>query len=231
MSITFIKSGHKYIDDSTGQSLLPSTYFINKFFEKFDTEKWSKHVAQRDGITVEEVKSMWDKKKKYSCDFGTHIHAYAEALIKHLAEPKPIDKKEDTYFKQIKKFFQTEGYTFTDAEKIVGSANIGIAGQVDAVSKKENGIYLIDWKTNKSIDQTGFRDKRALPPIEHLQDCNFSKYSLQLSLYRYILETENNWNIQGLILVHLLPTGDYNKYKVPYLKEEIISMLKHAGKL
>jgi len=46
-----------------------------------------------------------------------------------------------------------------------------------------------------------------------------------------MLETENNWNIQGLILVHLLPTGDYNKYKVPYLKEEIISMLKHAGKL
>jgi len=231
MSITFIKEGHKYIHDDTGKELLSSTTFISEFFEKFDTERWSKHIADRDNMTVQEVLDMWEKKRQESCDFGTAVHTYAESLIKKTKVPQPKTEKEKVYFTAINEFFDKENHKFFDAEKIIGSSVYELGGQIDALSKTDKGIFLVDWKTNKSIDMSGFRDKRALEPIGHLQDCNYSKYSLQLSLYRYILEKEYNLKVAGQILIHLLPSGEYIQYDIEYLKDEIKKMLAHSGRL
>jgi len=231
MSITFIQEGHKYIHDDTGKELLSSTTFISKFFEKFDTEKWSRHIANRDNMTVQEVVDMWGKKNQESRDFGTTVHNYAQSLIKKTKVPEPRTGKEKVYFTAINKFFDKENHEFFDAEKIIGSPVYELGGQIDALSKTDKGIFLVDWKTNKSIDMSGFRDRRALEPIDHLQDCNYSKYSLQLSLYRYILEKEYNWKVAGQILIHLLPSGDYIKYDIEYLNDEIKKMLAHSGRL
>ncbi len=231
MSITFIQDGHKYIHDESGKELQSSTQFISEFFEKFDTERWSNHIALRDGLTVKQVLDMWEKKSIASREFGKLVHSYAESLIRKTKSPIPSTKTERTYFNAVNDFMRDEEHDFIEAEKVIGSPIYCIGGQIDALSKTDKGIFLIDWKTNRSIDMTGFRDRRCSEPISHLQDCNFSKYSLQLSLYRYIMEIEYGQKIAGQILVHLTPDGRYEKYEIDYLKDEIVSMLAVTGRL
>ncbi len=226
--ITFIEKGHKYIHE--GRELESATEFISQFFEKFDKEKWSKHVAKRDGLTVEEVLELWKNKADASCKFGHYVHNYAEALIKKTKTPEPVTKNHKTYFKAIDKFMENENHEFFDAEKIIGSSTIGIAGMIDGLSRTDEGIFLIDWKTNKRIEKYGYNNRTCPPPLELLQDCKFSKYTLQLSLYRYILEKFYGWDVAGMMLVHL-KAENYDIHEVKYLKEEIKTMLAHAGKL
>ena len=228
-SITFIEKGHKYIHD--GNQLESATEFISQFFEKFDTNKWSTYVAKRDGMPVQEVLDMWEKKKNFSCEFGTFIHNYAEDLIKKKTPKKPQTDMQKNYYQAIDSFMKNESHEFFDAEKIIGSPKHSIAGTIDGLSKKNNGIYLIDWKTNKKIDTYGYNDKRCLSPIHYLADCNFTKYTLQLSLYRFILENDYGWKVKGQKLVHLKPDGSYFIHKINYLKDEIVLMLHHTGKI
>ena len=42
-------------------------------------------------------------------------------------------------------------------------------------------------------------------PLEQLADCNFWIYSLQLNLYRYILETECAFDVSGMYLAVVHP--------------------------
>ncbi|MBK8660973.1 MAG: hypothetical protein IPN18_03865 [Ignavibacteriales bacterium] len=59
---------------------------------------------------------------------------------------------------------------------------------------------IYDWKTNKSIDEYGYGGKRGTrPPTYDLPDCNFYHYSLQLSLYKYLLENYHDVKIGNLI--------------------------------
>ncbi len=229
--IRFFEKDHVYIDEDTGIRLDSATEFISMFFEKFDKEKWSRYVAKKDNISVQEVLDKWEKKKKWSCEFGTSVHNYAEDLIKNKKPREPPTELHKKYFDAIDLFMKKEPYKFIYAEKIVGSPKYRIAGTIDAVSKKNNSIYLIDWKTNKKIETCSYNDKRCLSPIHYLPDCNFTKYSLQLSLYRFILEVVYGWKVEGQKLVHLKPNGSYFIHDVDYLKDEIVMMLSHAGRL
>ena len=53
----------------------------------------------------------------------------------------------------------------------------------------EGNIIIVDWKRSEDIR---FENDRCplKPPLQHLTDCNYWLYSLQLNVYRYILETE-----------------------------------------
>jgi ATP-dependent exoDNAse (exonuclease V) beta subunit len=230
-TITFIEKGHKYIHEESGDNLTSATTFIGQFFEKFDADKWSAYVAKRDGMTVQQVLDLWEEKRIFAGEFGTHVHNYAESIIKGTKQPVATIKKHEVYFKGVDEFMITEPHKFFDAEKVIGNPKWGIAGQVDGLSKTEKGIFLVDWKTNKKLDFNAYGDKRATGPINHLQDCNYSKYTLQLSLYRLILEQVYGWEIAGQILVHLTNYGTYHTYNIEYLKDEIVMMLQHDGRI
>ncbi len=229
--IKFIEEGHIYIHEDTGKELISATEFIKQFFEKFNKAKWSNYVAERDNLTVREVLKKWEDKGNRAKNFGTYVHNYAESLIKRLPKPEATTDKHKKYFQAINLFMITEPYQFFDAEKIIGHPEYGIAGTVDAISKKDGQIHLIDWKTNQKIETQAYYDKKCLYPLGYLPDCNFTKYSLQLSLYRYILEKKYRWDVEGQKLVHLQDDGTYHKYEVKYLKKEVKAMLAYTGRL
>lgn len=230
-NIKFIADGHRYLIEETGQELRSATQFISNFFEKFDKDYWSKYIAARDGFTVKDVLKKWNDKSKESMGFGTLVHAYAEALIKNKELPDPLTQRHSVYFSAVDLFMKEEPYEFFDAEKVIGSPSLGIAGTIDGLSKIGDEVFLIDWKTNEKIDFQGYNGKACLKPLDNLPDCNFSKYSLQLSLYRYILEKEDGIAVSGQRLVHLYPDGTYHNIEVPYLKEEVEKMLAFEGVL
>ena len=59
-----------------------------------------------------------------------------------------------------------------------------------------------------------------LKPIQHLDSCNFNSYSLQLSLYAYMLEKRYGYKIAGLYLIHLRE-DEFREYECPYMKKEM----------
>ena len=83
-------------------------------------------------------------------------------------------------------------------------------------------ICIIDWKTNKKIDKTGFNGKRMLGIFGHLESCEFNTYSLQLSVYKTILERNTSIKIEKLLVVHFDTINEQVvEYPIPYMKAEV----------
>ena len=61
-------------------------------------------------------------------------------------------------------------------------------------------------------------------------DWNFYHYSLQLSLYRYILETYYGLKIHNQLIAQLHDDG-VNAHVAPYMKDEITTMLNYRKEL
>ena len=64
----------------------------------------------------------------------------------------------------------------------------------------------------------------------HVMDCNFYHYSLQLSLYRYILEEFYGLKIRNQLIAHL-KDDTVNAIITPYMRDEIVEMLKYREEL
>ena len=113
------------------------------------------------------------------------------------------------------------------SEVILYSEELKISGTVDILAlNKYTGKYdIIDWKTSKKINKKSFNGKMGIKsPTKKIMDCNFSHYSLQLSLYRYILERYYGLEIENQYIVHL-KEDSARPLPTPYLKEDILRML------
>lgn len=131
-----------------------------------------------------------------------------------------------------------------------------IAGQSDRITIANGKVDILDYKTNKEIKTQGFKNyegitQKMLFPLNHLDDCNMNHYALQLSVYMYIILKHNpNLKPGELILQHIIFEEEFDKnpygypihmkdeqgnpivkevipYKVPYLKDEVITLLEH----
>lgn len=88
--------------------------------------------------------------------------------------------------------------------------------------------------TNKKIDQESYFDRNTKKrqmmkfPLDNIQDCNFYHYTLQLSLYAYLLQKINpKFKVKKLIIVHFDHDGNETEYQCEYLKEDVARMLLH----
>ena len=83
-----------------------------------------------------------------------------------------------------------------------------IAGTVDFVGRKPDGNYvLIDWKRSKKLEDnlTNNFNRKAKYPLDDLDDCDGVKYSLQLNIYRYILQKHYGITVDNLIVASFHP--------------------------
>lgn len=96
---------------------------------------------------------------------------------------------------------------------------------------------IVTHNTNKKIETTSFFDNKSKKsvmmkyPLNHLQDCNYNHYTLQLSTYAWMIQKLNpEFEIEDLVLVHFDHNDNMTVYHLPYLKEEVIKMLSHFKK-
>lgn len=103
-------------------------------------------------------------------------------------------------------------------EYIIGSDELGLAGRFDRLywNIQEQEYQIWDFKTDKKIDYTSSNKLK----IFDLPDCAFSKYSLQTSLYKYIIESQTNIKLGNSNIVwfdikgnnwSIIPTTDYTE--------------------
>ena len=85
--------------------------------------------------------------------------------------------------------FLAEGLQIYRTELNVYSAELNVAGQIDALFVDSEGFFVIlDWKRSARISFDSNRE--MLPPLDHLPDCNGYHYAIQLNLYRFMLEAQ-----------------------------------------
>ena len=96
---------------------------------------------------------------------------------------------------------------------------------------------IVTHNTNKKIDLKGFYDSRTKKttkmkfPLNTLDECNYSHYNLQLSTYAYMLTQKHpEFIIEDLVLVHFDHNDNMTVYHLPYLRDEVIRMLRFFEK-
>lgn len=221
----FNDSDHTY--SLNGKNMTSVTTFIGKFKEPFDKDFWSYKKAEEAGVTQQEILNKWESIALYATNKGSKLHNFAENYINNkiidnvIYEPLDIEayNKIETHFLD---FYADTKDTLVPitSELVVGSTELGLCGMVDQLyySNKLDALVIFDWKTNKRLNHRSRFQNKMTGPCAHLDECEMSTYSLQLSTYRYIIEHETDLKIHSCYIVWfnekndsyvLVPCHDY----------------------
>lgn len=223
--LQFVEDTHTYsLKSDPGFVFTSSTTFIHHFFEKFDREKIAQNLLKKpkyEGITKEELFTDWEQ----AASIGTDIHKQLEIYLGNKRKrPKHLKAKQGVQW--IKDTLKPDWAVYT--EVMIFTKELGLSGMMDVlVYNPDTDMYaIVDWKTNKKIYTRSFGGKRGRRgSTADLDDCNFTHYSLQLSLYRYILEEYYGLKVASQVIVHLADNS-YKEYKCEYLKYSLAKMIK-----
>lgn len=193
--------------------------------------------------TVVEILAEWKKTNVEACEIGTafHLEKENEWYDKYndlVRQRVPVSGD----FTCIKNDFSLSREKAVIPEFLVYYScpdNIlHLAGQVDLLIKDGNDIYILDYKTNaKGIKDKAFfnrktkRNVKMFYPISNLDDTVMNHYTLQLSIYAFMIQKINpDFNIKLLKLIHIDREGVETEFEVPYLKDEVTKLFKYHKK-
>lgn len=210
------------------------TGFIEEFFSPFNEgevaaacantkNKKSKYYQK----TIEQVLQMWETTR----EVGHIVHAELE-----------------NWFKDRTNFPQTDrgiaGMTWAEQhlpphweyypELRIAAPPYRLAGTADLLvhNTDKDTWFLLDWKTNSKILKTGYK-MGTHDATKHIVDSNYWHYSLQLSIYKMMLEEYYGIHVKDMAIVHLLEDPDplnpwdLDFYQINYLKHQVIKMFNH----
>jgi len=226
-NITFQEKGHIYNINGDTKYTSVTTWVKNKF-EKFDSDKiidtmmnsskWTNNKYY--GMTKSEIKQLWNKNGKEASEKGTQMHKLFEDYYNEIKINE--QSKTTTEYKYFSEFLSDHNkLTPYRTEWMVYDEDNKISGSIDMVfMNDDNTLSIYDWKRCKSIEKTSSFNKFSIDPkYEDIPDSNYWHYSLQLNMYRKILEEKYNYTIRDMFLVGIHPElhNTYKKIIVPIL--------------
>ena len=224
---------HTYAD-TNGEAYESVSHFIGRFTEPFNGDMIAARCAGKGkymGMTKAQVLQAWEDNKNEAIDHGNRLHDALEMFEKTtIIDPKNEDLR--PFIMAIMKYY--EGYYRSYPETLFYSEKYKLSGTADKpmarTSSKKSIIDIDDYKTNlsKGIEYESPYGKFMLGPLSHLEDCNYNKYSLQLSIYSYLLEQLTGRKI-GKLNIMYIPADDFLSFRripTPYLKYEVMQMLE-----
>lgn len=231
----FDSASHTYTDPKERFKYTSVTRWVEKYKKPFDEKAAAARIALREGISIETILEVWEKKRNDSKHFGTKIHKLLEEynsngiIINN--ELAPVL----TSFKDLNLKFNKN----TFFEKLVFNRELKIAGTSDVIIHNDDKytFNVYDFKTNKKLRYSSPFKENLLYPLEQYPACEFYTYSLQLSMYAYLYklmsgleplrlkifwfsreEPENYSNLNGVWVT----------INVPYMEDDIIRCLNNG---
>ena len=211
------------------------------------------------GMTPDEIKTQWKSGGEKQSGAGTSLHEDIEAFMNQWLVDEDDNLIHSTHQLLLDSFLEDQEYDdaivkndseeftfFLDfvrinnhlkpyrTEWMIYHEDIKLAGSVDMTYVNDDGsIDIYDWKRCKDITgENSFGEFGISPVTQHLPHCNFWHYSLQLNVYKAILEDKYGIKVRNLYLVKLHPesvVGSYELIEVADLQREvgdIFNMLK-----
>ena len=227
--IEFFEEGHKYVID--GATCVPRsvTGLVHQFEVPFDADgtigkmrkgsNWNlkkKDYTKPNGeiMTDAEIKDKWDKNRDVSSRRGTLMHWQIEMFLNGAKIFGPFSTEFGYFLNFYQKFMLEKGLEAVRTEFSVFHSGLVCAGQIDLLARYAGtkSYVILDWKRSKEI-RTSNRFQRLKAPLRHLDQTNLETYSLQLNMYRYILQTEYDVAVEEMYLVVL-----HENNEAPFVK-------------
>lgn len=199
--IKFYDAPHKYYVGD--KEFISVTTLIHRYQEEFQEDYWSEIKADKYGLTSNQVKRAWRFINKKGTLKGSIVHSYAENIFQNKIFDYPLqtivnefgfDPIWNEYVitkKHVENFFyKAQGKLIPIRnEFVVYDRESLIAGMLDMLfyNIKAREFQIYDWKTNKSFSKEE-KSRRLLNELQLIEDCDYEIYSLQLELYKYIIE-------------------------------------------
>ena len=240
---TFIEDGHYYLCNSKRVGI-STTGLISQYEQKFDSDTISQQVADKRGISQQEVLEEWRIENLHSTIKGSMIHEFAQSLwegeeykFDYSNVPKEIDL--DRLKSDIKKLIPQainfyndykDMYELIGCEIYLGDEDYDECGATDQMmlNKYTGGITIIDYKTNKKIEYESYRHKKMLIPLHKFDDCNHVHYSFQLGDYKFKFEKNTNLKVEETFIVYFNINADNYEIIEPLnMENEVIKILEN----
>lgn len=245
-TITFKSDTHQYFDN-TGAEYKSVTRILNSLKIPFDKKiagYMAITIAKETGVSVEQARitllAEWEQKGDSSRTHGTLIHNAIESYLKK--GKSPIEMPDViAYMRDL-----VRPYYRYYSETILYDQTNKIAGQTDLIiqrQKSEDSLYdFYDYKTNESkgiqfdsisrkAESLKHCNRNLLSPLSHLEDCNYTLYSLQLSIYAYLAQVTYGINVGRLGIIFISKNFQITSIPVPYMKMEAQLVVEHMVSL
>lgn len=232
--LKFNEPTHEYLLEN--QQCVSVTTLLKKL-ENFNKDYWSKKKAAERGVSQEDILKEWNDIGKKATESGTRVHLdlenngstetadqeYRDTIV---AVSKILNDQYDIIARELRMYLKVEGF------------KIPLAGTCDvlAYNKEKKVFALLDYKTGKPIEKNPtYIDKKTGEikfstfklnfPFEDYPNSNYWKYSIQLSLYAYMLKKKLNLNIEEVILIHIDKFNKFTFINATLIPESMIDLL------
>jgi len=225
--VIFEEEGHKYLIGK--KQYKGVTTWLKQFKPEFKSKENALAYAIKHNILdynnepdVESVIQEWEWKGEESLIRGNRIHKYFEDHFKKKIVHTDISLqfiKKLQSLPRLGDFLNPEKEDYNThhilSEQVIYSKLMDMCGMIDLlmINKETKKCFLLDFKTNKAIDNKAFADKRMFSPFQFVPDCNYYHYKLQLSMYARILEL-NGHDIGGMALIHIDHDDEFHLHKL-----------------
>ena len=212
--------------------------FISSLKKPFDAKKVAERVSKNKkskwyGVEPKLIVQIWDNEATRATTLGTFYHNQRESDLCSFASIE----REGVTVPVFKPYEGENGLKIAPLQKLepgvypehmVYLKSAGLCGQSDLVEVVNGRVNIIDYKTNKEIKTESFKNwegmtEKMLDPVQHLDDCNFNHYALQLSVYMYIILKHNPKLQAGKIFIHhiIFEVDGEDQYGYPISKLDI----------
>jgi hypothetical protein len=227
---------HVYIHKFTKEKFKSVTTVLSMLEPKFNAEEIALAIQNQDptkkkeqyqNMSQEEILAEWKRINDEANEYGTEIH---EIMERYLLADKIYIPKNDYERELILKFQEIDPMTTGTIypETILFSEKHKLAGTADIVEMCDDHFNIWDWKTNKKFNYISKYGHWLNKPVSHLSDCQYSVYSLQLSIYAYLLQLETKKKVGRMGVFYLNPETDkFELIPVIYLGREAKDVLDY----
>lgn len=241
--IRFVDDTHTYYVDGSSEGYISSTTLVHTLFEEFDADKvigkmrssrnWYKSPYK--GMTDAQIKDKWETNRDIAASEGTKMHENIERYYN--SESHSTKTKEFMMFAEYYKDhpqlvpFRSEWVIFDEESKVSGSVDMLYRSR-DPGPDGSYSYVMADWKRSKEIKFSNVYQSGTDETTSDLPDCNFIHYSIQLGIYKYILEKNYGIKIDESFIVVLHPKQqEYNKIHTKNMDVVVRGIMdRRAGK-
>jgi len=220
--IVFDEASHTYTNSETKEKYISVTTLLGKYKPYFDKEAHSLRVAQKEGVSQEYILDMWQQITNIATTRGSSIHKVMENYVLDGRREDAFENLYNSYDYIVSKHIGK--YNEVYSEKLLWSHEYKVAGTADLLFIQKDGFVVGDFKTNKRFRYESQFNGWLMKPVDHLPECEYSIYSLQLSLYALMFEKMSGLKCKGCVIFYDT-MGSWTPIRTLFLKSECRDLL------
>lgn len=228
---------HVYINRKTGIKYNSVTKAIARIEPHFDAPAVAEAIFnQMDvvknpiyiGMSVSEILDYWQMLNDEANIYGSRVHDILERYLKANKWYFPDDSFEEKVIEGYNNLKIDEGIKM-HPERIMFAEEYKLAGMSDLVIDIDDKFFDIgDYKTNRVFNYYNpYGYECLLHPFNHLQSCQWSIYTIQLSTYALMYEMETGRKCRQIFVMYWDKTIEtFQKIQIMYLKHEAKQLME-----